>query len=281
MQLLQLKNIFLERLIPMYGKEETAHFFYMLCETHLTYTKVDVALNMQKEIILPVIEKFDEAIERLVAWEPIQYIIGSAYFYGNDFMVTKDTLIPRPETEELVDWIIDDFREKEVKILDIGTGSGCIATSLALNLPKASVSAVDISIGALVTANENAKKLRAKVNFEQLDILGATDFFESFDLVVSNPPYVRNLEKEFMQPNVLEYEPQTALFVSDTNPLLFYEKIANLFLKQARKDAVLYFEINEYLGEELTELLLELGFKRPIIKQDFRGKDRMLKAVLY
>ncbi len=281
MPLLQLKNNFLERLISMYGKDEAQQFFYMLCETYLGYTKVDVALNYHQEIDQPIIEKFNESIERLLVWEPIQYIIGSAHFYGNEFRVTNDTLIPRPETEELVDWVVTDFKDKEVKILDIGTGTGCIATSLALNLPKASVSAVDISMGALVTANENAKELRAKVNFEQQDILGATSFIDSFDVVVSNPPYVRNLEKEFMQPNVLEYEPQTALFVSDTSPLLFYKKIANLFLEQTQKEAVLYFEINEYLGKELTVLLLELGFKKPIIKQDFRGKDRMLKAVLY
>ncbi len=281
MLLLQLKNNFIERLISMYGKEESQQFFYMLCEAYLGYTKVDVALNSHQEIGQFVVGKFNESIERLLVWEPIQYIIGSAYFYGNEFMVTNDTLIPRPETEELVDWVITDFKDKEVKILDIGTGSGCIATSLALNLPKASVSAVDISMGALVTANENAKELRAKVNFEQQDILGATNFIDSFDVVVSNPPYVRNLEKEFMQPNVLEYEPQTALFVSDTNPLLFYKKIANLFLEQAKKESVLYYEINEYLGQELTVLLLELGFKKTTIKQDFRGKDRMLKAVLY
>ncbi|WP_238527924.1 peptide chain release factor N(5)-glutamine methyltransferase [Aquimarina agarivorans] len=270
----------MSRLIPMYGKEEAQQFFYILCEAYLGYKKVDVALNSHQAITAKFVQKFEKAVERLVTWEPIQYILGSAYFYGNEFVVTKDTLIPRPETEELVDWIVSDSENAEKKILDIGTGSGCIATSLALQLPAAKVIAVDISIGALVTAAENAKRLHASVNFEQQDILSATSFLDVYDVVVSNPPYVRNSEKEFMQPNVLEFEPQSALFVSDYNPLLFYKKIAHLFLAQAKKDAILYFEINEYLAEELSIFLVGIGFKLPEIKKDFRGKDRMLKAIL-
>ena len=280
MQLFPYKNHFITQLTELYGREEAEQFFYMLSEHFLGFTKVEVALEAQKELTPAEIGEFDQALKRLKQQEPIQYIIGKTYFYGNDFKVTTATLIPRPETEELVKWIIADNQDRNINILDIGTGSGCIAISLSQNLSRARVSAVDISAEALLIAKENATNLNVSVNFQQQDILNATSFSDNFDVVVSNPPYVRDLEKEMMSANVLDYEPGTALFVTNEDPLLFYRKIAQLFLAEAKKEATLYFEINEYLGSELKELLSNLGFQFVEIRKDFRGKDRMLKATL-
>ena len=277
-ELIQLKNNLLKVLIPQYGVEESEQFFFMLSETYLGVSKIDVALNPKLLVNKEKHVLFSSALERLLTNEPIQYIIGSTYFYGNDFEVNRHTLIPRPETEELVDWIINDTGNKALKILDIGTGSGCIAISVAHKLPKAQLTAMDISAEALTMAKKNADKLKVCVNFEEQDVLKLTEFTNEFDIVVSNPPYVRELEKEMMSANVLDYEPDLALFVSDTNPLIFYYKIAELFLAQAKKNALLYFEINEYLGTELKEGLQKMGFTFVEIRQDFRAKERMLKA---
>lgn len=280
MQLLILKNNSITQLIPYYGSNEAAQLFYMLSAQYLGFSKVDIALEPQYEISEKSLQLFKIAINKLLEWEPIQYILGQAYFYGNEFKVTPSTLIPRPETEELVDWVVADLKDQSVTILDIGTGSGCIAISLALNLPNAQVSAIDISEKALTVAKENANILGADIRFETQNILEQNQLFSSFDVVVSNPPYVRHQEKKAMQPNVLDYEPETALFVQDHDPLVFYKKIALLFLEQAQKGALLYFEINEYLTNEMIKLLKNLGFTSIQIKKDFRGKDRMLKAIV-
>lgn len=278
MELLQLKNNLIKVLTPRYGAEEAEQFFYMLSEAYLGCSKIDVALNPNKLILSEKQQFFNLAIERLQKNEPVQYIIGSAYFYGNEFKVNEHTLIPRPETEELVDWIIKDTHNTELTILDIGTGTGCIAISLAQQLKDSKVSAMDISAEALQMAKQNAETLKTTVNFIEQDVLKLIQFTTDFDVVVSNPPYVRELEKQAMSANVLDYEPNTALFVSDTNPLIFYYKIAELFLAQAKKSALLYFEINEYLGTELKQGLQKMGFTSVEIRKDFRGKDRMLKA---
>ena len=278
MQLLQLKNDFVKQLTNQYGEQESEQFFYMLSEAYLGYTKIDIALNPSELINVQKHELFSMAFQRLEKNEPIQHIIGSTYFYGNNFVVNEHTLIPRPETEELIDWIVKDTENKPIHILDIGTGSGCIAISLAQKLTKASVSAIDVSQDALVVANLNAHAIKVAIDFKEQDILKAEKLFKDFDIVVSNPPYVRDSEKKEMSANVLNFEPDSALFVSDTDPLVFYYKIAELFLAQAKKTAVLYFEINEYLGQELIDGLKQLGFSSVELRQDFRGKDRMIKA---
>ena len=280
MQLIQLKNNFIESLLPIYGKEESQQFFYMLSEAYLGYSKIDIALQPNQIITAEHLDILEKAEQRLSLNEPIQYIIGSAYFYGNDFEVNEHTLIPRPETEELVDWIVTEAKHEPLQILDIGTGSGCIAISLAQQLPKAKVTAIDISAEALKVAKRNSTSIKAEVEFVIQDVLKLNKLDTSFDIVVSNPPYVRELEKEAMHANVLDYEPGSALFVSDINPLIFYYKIAELFLVQAKKTAVLYFEINEYLADELTKGLQKMGFTFVEVRQDFREKDRMLKATL-
>ncbi len=227
------------------------------------------------------LEKFENAIYRLKKNEPIQYIIGETEFYGLPFKVNKHTLIPRPETEELVDWVISEIPPLGFRgILDIGTGSGCIAVSLAKNLPNAKVSALDISMEALKVARENAQINTVTIDFFPCDILKAEQLPEKYDIIVSNPPYVRESERDKMQPNVLNHEPASALFVEDKEPLVFYQAIARLSKTVLNPGGVLYFEINEYLGKDLQEVLTTEGFGKIIVKKDIFGKDRMLKCQL-
>ena len=213
-------------------------------------------------------------------FEPIQYILGETEFYGLPFKVTPATLIPRPETEELVDWIIANCNKNPKTLLDIGTGSGCIAIALAKNLPAVKVSAMDISEEALKVASENAIYNKVTVNFSKKDILGTSTLPQKYDVIISNPPYVRNSEKEMMQKNVLDFEPASALFVEDDNPLLFYSKIAKLAKNYLNPNGFLFFEINEYLSKEVIQLLERESFSEIELKQDFFGKDRMIKCTL-
>lgn len=250
----------------------------MLCEAWLGYSRLEVALNPSEEISSEKKEKFLNAINRLRQFEPIQYIIGHTEFYGLGLKVTTDTLIPRPETEELVEWILSQPKEHK-RILDIGTGSGCIAIALAKNLKDSDVSAIDISEWALDIARQNAADNNVVIQFFKEDILKSATLPHRYDLIVSNPPYVRALEKKAMQPNVLNHEPALALYVSDHEPLLFYEKIGALARKHLEPDGMLFFEINEYLSEELVEMLTSMGFTNIEIKKDFRGKARMIKCI--
>ncbi len=223
----------------------------------------------------------DNAISRLKNHEPLQYITGRAAFFGFTFNVSSDTLVPRPETEELVDLIIQENQTKSTcKILDIGTGTGCIPISLDKKLTQAHVSAIDISEGALKIARQNNEQLQAHVSFYQQDIL-TTDLsdFEKFDVIVSNPPYIRNLEKELMSENVLNYEPHLALFVENDTPLLFYERITFLASQSLVKGGKLYFEINEAFGKETAQVLIDVGFEGVEIIQDLQGKDRVVKGI--
>lgn len=222
------------------------------------------------------------AIERLKKYEPLQYITEKAEFFGFTFKVSSDTLIPRPETEELVDLIIQENQTKlNCKILDIGTGTGCIPISLDKKLPLAKVSAIDISDKALKIAKENNDTLKSEVAFHQQDILNKDlSSFEKFDVIVSNPPYIRNLEKELMSENVLEHEPHLALFVDNETPLLFYDRITTLAKYSLNKEGKLYFEINEAFGKETAQLLINAGFENVDIIQDLQGKERIVKGIL-
>ena len=208
---------------------------------------------------------------------PLQYIIGHTEFYGLPFRVNSSVLIPRPETEELVHWIIKDANNSQ-NLLDIGTGSGCIALALKAKLPNTQVSAWDISESALATATQNAEHLKLDVCFQHVDVLNHQTGGQQFDCIVSNPPYVRELEKEMMEPNVLDHEPHTALFVDDNDPLIFYRTIAQLGLEMLTPGGFLYFEINEYLAKEMTAMLAELGYQSIECRKDINGKDRMMKA---
>ena len=277
----QLKIKFLNLLKDEYPAQEVSSFFNLLIESYLGMNRLDFALKQGKELTLEEKEKFESAIHRLSLHEPIQYIIGETEFFGLKFKVNKNVLIPRPETEELVQWILDDVGESKtpsnLKILDIGTGSGCIAISLAKNLPNAEVFALDISEKALKTARENATLNKVNVNFIQADILNLEALTGKFDIIVSNPPYVREMEKVEMHLNVLENEPDLALYVKDIDPLIFYGIIAKLAQAGPQKNGDLYFEINQYLAKETEEILKNFGFKTEL-KKDIFGNYRMLRG---
>jgi len=288
------KATFLQELSPLYDEKEIESFFYIVLECFHNKKRIDLALNPEMEMDALQLLRWESVLSELKKEKPIQYILGETEFYGLPFLVNENTLIPRPETEELVDWILQstklEVQNTKLNILDIGTGSGCIAISLAKNLPNAQVAAIDVSEKALVIAKENAKVNAVEVNFIQTDILKMDDLDQlptsnfqlptHFDIIVSNPPYVRNLEKVEIKPNVLAYEPHLALFVEDTDALLFYRKIAELALKNLSENGQLYFEINQYLGKETVQLLENLGFKNIELRKDIYGNDRMISCSL-
>ena len=236
------------------------------------YLKDDITLTAEQQALL------DNAIERLKKQEPIQYILGYCDFCGLRFKVTPATLIPRPETSELVEWIASEAAGYG-SILDIGTGSGCIAVSLAQKLPQSKVTAWDISNDALAVAAENSKANGQAVTFEQVDILAYEPTGEQFDIIVSNPPYIKENEKSAMHSNVLNWEPHTALFVPDSDPLLFYRTIAKKGLSLLKPNGRLYFEINRAHGKETMEMLAALGYTCIELRKDFAENDRMIRAV--
>lgn len=225
-------------------------------------------------------DELDKILNRLKDYEPIQYIVGETEFYDLKLKVNPAVLIPRPETEELVQWILDSEVDPCSKILDIGTGSGCIALALKANLPASEINGVDISDTALETARMNASINQLNVSFVKTDILNAKpDEWKELDVIVSNPPYVRESEKQLMQKNVLEFEPANALFVADEDPLQFYRAIAGFSKKALRQNGFLFLEINEYLGIEMRNLLAGFGFREIEIRKDLFGKDRMIRCI--
>lgn len=236
------------------------------------YLKDNITLTAEQEALL------DNAIERLKKHEPIQYILGYCDFCGLRFKVTQATLIPRPETSELVEWIASEATGCE-SILDIGTGSGCIAVSLAHKLPQSKVTTWDISHEALAVATENSKANGQAVTFEHVDILAYEPTGEQFDIIVSNPPYIKENEKEAMHANVLDWEPHTALFVPDSDPLLFYRTIAKKGLSLLKPEGTIYFEINRAHGAETMEMLAGFGYTGIELRKDFADNDRMIKAI--
>lgn len=285
MKISELKNNFQKALSELYPSEEIQSFFNILSEKYLKLSRVQIALNPDREISEEGIDKFKTALIRLKNNEPIQYILGDTEFFGLPFKVNQHTLIPRPETEELVEFILSDKElitrnSSLITVLDIGTGSGCIAVSLAKNLTQVNVSALDISEETLKIAEENASLNKVEVDFFQVDILKAKSLPQLYDVVVSNPPYVRELEKKLMQQNVLKYEPNAALYVSDEDPLLFYRVISRLASTHLKPEGKLFFEINEYLAEEMVALLKSEGFQNIELKNDIFGKARMLKCSL-
>ena len=233
---------------------------------------------------------YDEAIERLKNNEPLQHVMGQCEFYGRKFKCDGRALVPRPETEELVEWIISMHNAQctvhnNLNILDIGTGTGCIALSLAKELAEAEVTALDISAEALSLARENAEILEVEnVVFVEGDILNMDDKHvvakDKYTVIVSNPPYVRECEKKDMEANVLEYDPHTALFVSDEDPLIFYRAIGEFALTHLEDGGALYFEINQYLGQETCDLLIAMGYRNVEMREDINGNPRMIKATL-
>jgi release factor glutamine methyltransferase len=292
------KTQFVEALYNIYDVMEAESFFYLILEEKHQMRRIDLALDPDFAFSEKEIKEWNLILAQLKKEIPIQYILGTTEFFGLKFNVNENVLIPRPETEELVDWIIENLkieawtdekmeglkdsgveRHREVKVLDIGTGSGCIAISLAKNIPNARVFAIDVSAKALEVAKKNAEMNEVSVTFLEKNILETEDLLEQFDLIVSNPPYVRNLEKEEIKKNVLDNEPHLALFVDDLDALIFYRKIALLATKNLSFGGQLFFEINQYLGKEMIDLLNQLGFQNVKLRKDIYGNDRMTRAV--
>ena len=251
-------------------------------EHYLGLERFVLALKPQLVVTKTEEQPLFEAMSELKQEKPIQYILGSTQFMDLEFKVNENVLIPRPETEELVRWIIEDFEKnenKEINVLDIGTGSGCIAISLAKYLNYAKVDALDISEKALAVARENTDLNKVEVKFFQANILKLENLEDKYDIIVSNPPYVRMLEKEQMKSNVIKNEPELALFVKNEDPLVFYRKISEFAKSNLKKGGCLYFELNQYLGEE-TKALLERDFSEVKLRKDMFGNDRMLKVKL-
>lgn len=280
MTLPEIKNLFLQKLDTLYPETEILSFFYLLLEHHFGTKKIDLALEpelMRKE--WPE-KRFSEALHQLLEERPIQYVVGHAEFAGLKFKVNENVLIPRPETEELVAWMLETIdRSQPLRILDIGTGSGCIPITLSLQIPSAEIHAVDISEKALELARENAQRLGAEVRFFNLDILTVESLAENYDVIVSNPPYVRLSEKNQMRGNVLKHEPDLALYVGDEDPLLFYRKIAALGKGALTENGMFFFEINENLAEPTGEALSNLNYQSIEVRKDIYGKNRMIRAI--
>jgi release factor glutamine methyltransferase len=278
------RDYFIQELTPLNDVGEAESFFYLILEAKHQLQRVDLALHPDLAFSESELKIWSSILEQLKKEIPIQYILGVTHFYGLEFEVNSAVLIPRPETEELVDWIIQKSKIKnqksKLKILDIGTGSGCIAIALAKNLPNAQVFALDVSEQALATAKTNAEKNQVQLAFIHQSILETEDLAQEFDVIVSNPPYVRELEKQEIKKNVLDNEPHLALFVEDNDALIFYRKIAQLAQKNLNPQGQLYFEINQYLGQEMLDLLQGMGFKNSVLRQDIYGNDRMIQCTI-
>jgi release factor glutamine methyltransferase len=268
---------YLSRLQPIYGPIEAAMVTDWVFEYLLQLKKADVVKDPDQKINKLSQQKIDKALAQLLEYKPIQYVLGEAWFYKMPFKVNKQVLIPRPETEELVKLTVDSCQLTDVSILEIGTGSGCIAISLKKNIPAANITAIDISTPALNIAKENAATHNADINFIKLDFLDESKWkkLPSFDIIVSNPPYIPLAEKEKLDKNVTEYEPGNALFVPDESPLLFYDKIACFGKTHLNKNGKILVEMHEDFGKE-TAALFKKHYQQVEIKQDIFGKDRML-----
>jgi release factor glutamine methyltransferase len=264
----------------LYPDTEIKSFSNLIIEKVSGFSRTEIIVNKNtlfSDEQRHVIENF---IENLKEYVPIQYILGETEFFGLPFQVNESVLIPRPETEELVDWIRNENdRNSNPGILDIGTGSGCIAISLKHEFTNATVDAFDISEKALETAQSNAKLNKLKVNFSKVDILNIPEMEQKWDIIVSNPPYVTELEKSEISPNVLDYEPHLALFVPDNDPLLFYRCIAVFAQQHLKPKGKLYFEINRQFGKATVDLLTTMGFGNVELRKDISGNDRMVRGI--
>jgi release factor glutamine methyltransferase len=280
MQIKHYKKTFLYELSGLYDDQEIESFFYLTLECFHGKKRIDLALHPEMEMDALQLSRWEDVLDALKKQKPIQYILGTTEFYGLPMLVNEHVLIPRPETEELVALILRNCNSNsELKILDIGTGSGCIPIALKANLPKATVSAIDVSEHALATAQNNAVLNKIDVAFLVTDILKTEDLGNKYDVIVSNPPYVRQLEKSELKMNVLGFEPHLALFVSDEDPLVFYRKIVELATKNLNPNGRLFFEINQYLGSETLGLFEGKGFISIELHKDIYGNDRMISAV--
>jgi len=281
MRLVDLTKWIKSELNSFYPEREIDSFIQIIYEYTINLEKTQILISGNLKLNEEKIKKIKDIVHRLKKYEPIQYITGETFFYDCKIKVDEHVLIPRQETEELVDWIIKDNELENPKILDIGTGSGCIAIALARNIPGAKVFASDYSTNILERAKKNSELNGTRVFFFKHDLSKSLKFeYGNFDVIVSNPPYVLNKEKDIIPENVINFEPGRALFVNDQDPLYFYKRISELTLYSLKKSGKLFFEINEKKGEEIIELLFSKGFKDIVLKKDINEKDRFVKATL-
>lgn len=274
------KELFHKELSIFFDAMEIDQFFYLALDHLHQLKRVDLALQPNFEISSEEESQWNSVLAQLKTQKPIQYILGETSFYGLTFLVNESTLIPRPETEELVEWILKTTKDNhQISLLDIGTGTGCIPITLKKNRSEAKVTALDVSEKALKVAKENAVINQVEIDFLEMDILKTTDLESYYDVIVSNPPYVRELEKREINTNVLQYEPHLALFVADSDPLIFYRKITQLAQKNLKPNGQLFFEINQYLGTEMIALVESYGFTQIELRKDIYGNNRMLRAI--
>lgn len=279
-KLVSMKIFFLDELTQVLGARTSKIYFERCCDSWLGMSKSDLILQKDVQLSESQLLQFLYGIKAFKKAKPLSQVLGEEYFYGLKLKVNNQVLIPRPETEELVDLIVKECKEAK-HVLDVGTGSGCIAIALQKNLRQASVSALDVSSAAISIAKTNAKTHRAEVNFVLADIRqGFThkEFQKEWDVIVSNPPYIPVFEKEQMEKNVVEYEPGLALFVPNDQPLCFYELISAYAFEKLKNKGKLYFEIHEEYGMQVKELLLTIGFDQVLITKDLQGKDRIVSA---
>ena len=288
MNINKFRDYFNKTLKKLYPTSEIDTFLFLLLEEYLNFKRIDVVLKSNFEISPEDLILLKSSTKLLEQEIPIQYILGKTEFYGFPFILNEHVLIPRPETEELITSILEkvlktktfhtNAKEKQLKILDIGTGSGCIPISLKKSLPFAEITAIDVSNEALTIAKKNTVLNKVDINLTQQDILKTTSLNQLYDIIVSNPPYVRESEKKEIKNNVLNNEPHMALFVKDNNPLVFYNKIAELAKNHLSENGTLFFEINQYLGKETVELIKLKGFNKIQLKKDIFGRDRIIIA---
>jgi release factor glutamine methyltransferase len=288
MTLNEARTVLTKELKNVYESDELRNIIELVIEHITNMSRAEQVKNKVPYLTCTQLEDLDAITERLKKNEPVQYVLGEAWFAGMKFKVNKNVLIPRPETEELVDWIVkesqksnpESFRDKSQNIIDIGTGSGCIPITLKHQLPEANVSAIDVCSEALFNATENAIKLNTEVDFTLLDFLDEEKWNElhQYDIIVSNPPYVKQSEINTIHERVKEFEPHLALFVPDNDPILFYKKLSDFSMKHLNAGGKLFVEINEALGEAVSNLFRSAGFLNVDLKKDMQGKDRMVMA---
>ena len=266
-----------KRLKDLYPPGEAMNIIKILVESVTGLDKAAQVLSKHSLIDEKNLTTLNKAIARLLNHEPLQYVLGQAWFYGLDLQVMPGVLIPRRETEELVDWVVQ-YCKPGIRVLDIGTGSGCIPVAVKTVCPETEITAWDIQEKAVEVAKKNARKYGLDIKTEKQDVFSASKHPGRWEIIVSNPPYVTNAEKSLMQPNVLHYEPETALFVEDTNPLIYYKTIARFALKHLAEGGLLFFEINEHYPEQILKFLQETGFTETELRLDMQGKPRMVKA---
>lgn len=279
MRIWELQRAIVQALSPRYGQVEAKAMVSLIFHHLKGWDSTALVINSDTEASQYLVEKIDEILGRLMHGEPLQYILGEARFYGMDLKVDRSVLIPRQETEELVDMIVKANEANDLRVLDVGTGSGAIAIALSRNLKFPEVEAIDISESALEIARENARLKHAKIDFKCEDIFKFEPEPESYDIIVSNPPYVAESERKDMDVNVLDYEPELALFVPDSNPLLYYSRIAEVASIGLRSGGKLYFEINPLFAKELRAMLQQLSFSDVDIIKDISGRDRFASAI--